>query len=102
MMNEIAPTRGTITRHSRLKLCKYSQHSAEQLDASLSAIDYLRGKFPEASQELQYWRGHVGKFGLTGNSQLCPIGQLSDGQKSRVVFAELSLLNATILLLDGN
>ena len=65
-----------------------------------SAIDYLRSKFPELPQDLQTWRQNVGRFGLTGNSQLCPINQLSDGQKARIVFAELSLQRPNILLLD--
>ncbi|KAJ3379063.1 ATP-binding cassette sub- F member 2 [Lobulomyces angularis] len=100
MMGEIHPTDGGITRHTKLKLCKYSQHSTEQLDTEKSAIEYLKGKFPELPQDLPFWRSTVGRFGLSGNSQLCPIGQLSDGQRSRIVFCELSLNNPTILLLD--
>ena len=100
MMNEISATAGSITRHTHLKMCKYSQHSAEQLDVTKSAIDYLKDKFPTEPQDVPYWRTRVGKFGLTERSQLCPIGQLSDGQKSRIVFCELSLANPSMLLLD--
>lgn len=100
MMGELSSTEGTVTRHTHLKLCKYSQHSAEQLDQTKSAIDYLKGKFPDEPQDLQTWRSNVGRFGLTGNSQLCPISQLSDGQKSRIVFCELALSRPTVLLLD--
>lgn len=49
---------------------------------------------------MQHWRQAIGRFGLTGNSQLCPIGQLSDGQKARIVFCELSLEAPSLLLLD--
>ncbi|KAI8904386.1 P-loop containing nucleoside triphosphate hydrolase protein [Gorgonomyces haynaldii] len=100
MSGELSPTSGTISRHSHLKIGKYNQHSADQLDANKSAVDYLRGRFPEMPQDLQYWRQNVGRFGLTGNSQLCPISQLSDGQKARIVFAELSLTRPNLLLLD--
>ncbi|KAJ3086977.1 ABC transporter ATP-binding protein arb1 [Quaeritorhiza haematococci] len=100
MMGELTQTAGQITRHSHLKLCKYSQHSADQLDLDASAIEHLRRKFPDLSQELPFWRSQVGRFGLTGNSQLCPIRQLSDGQKARIVFCELSLSNPGVLLLD--
>jgi ATP-binding cassette, subfamily F, member 2 len=45
-------------------------------------------------------RGVVGKFGLTGKSQLVPMEQLSDGQLRRVVFCWLSQKNAHLLMLD--
>lgn len=100
MMGELSPINGQVTRHTHLKLSKYSQHSADQLDLNKSAVDYLRDKFPALPKELTYWRTQVGRFGLTGGNQLCPIGHLSDGLKSRIVFCEMSLANASILLLD--
>ncbi|KAJ3019945.1 ATP-binding cassette sub- F member 2 [Thoreauomyces humboldtii] len=100
MSGELSPTGGTIQRHTHLKIGKYSQHSADQLDLEVSAIDYLRRKFPELPQDLTHWRQHIGRFGLTGASQLCPIGQLSDGQRARIVFCELALQKPNMLLLD--
>lgn len=100
MSGELSAISGTISRHSHLKIGKYNQHSADQLDGNKCAIDYLREKFPEQPQDLQHWRGAIGRFGLTGSSQLCPISQLSDGQKARIVFCELSLHRPNMLLLD--
>ncbi|KAI8911932.1 hypothetical protein PhCBS80983_g03243 [Powellomyces hirtus] len=100
MSGELSPTDGTIQRHPHLKIGKYSQHSADQLDLDVSAIDYLRRKFPDMPQDLSTWRSHIGRFGLTGASQLCPIGQLSDGQRARIVFCELALQRPNMLLLD--
>jgi ATP-binding cassette subfamily F protein 2 len=100
MSGSLSATSGSISRHSHLKIGVYSQHSADQLDLSKSAVDYLRSKFPHLPQDISTWRQNVGRFGLTGNSQLCPIAQLSDGQKARIVFAELSLETPNILLLD--
>ena len=100
MSGELSPTSGSISRHSHLKLCKYNQHSADQLDTDISAVDYLRKTFSDLPQDITFWRQQIGRFGLTGNSQLCPIAQLSDGQKSRIVFCELSLSKPNVLLLD--
>jgi ATP-binding cassette, subfamily F, member 2 len=100
MAGTLHPTNGSINRHSHLKIGVYSQHSADQLELDKSAVDYLRSKFPELPQDLPTWRQNVGRFGLTGNSQLCPIGQLSDGQKARIVFCELALTRPNMLLLD--
>jgi ATP-binding cassette, subfamily F, member 2 len=99
MSGELSPIGGTIQRHSHLKIGKYNQHSADQLDESKCAVDYLRDKFPDRPQDISHWRQAVGRFGLTGNSQLCPIAQLSDGQKARIVFCELSLTRPNMLLL---
>ncbi len=100
MTGELNPIGGQVTRHTHLKLGKYNQHSSDQLNVELSAVEYLKSKFPDLPQDLPFWRQQVGRFGLTGNSQLCPIGQLSDGQKSRIVFCELSLTNPSMLLFD--
>ena len=100
MTGELLPIGGQITKHTRLKLCKYNQHSADQLDLNKSAVEYLRDKFPDEPRDLPFWRTQIGRFGLTGGNQLCPISNLSDGQKSRIVFCELALAKPTILLLD--
>ena len=49
---------------------------------------------------LEQLRTFLGRYGITGEVQTQIMGQLSDGQKSRVVFAYMATLNAHILLLD--
>ncbi|KAJ3024488.1 UNVERIFIED_CONTAM: hypothetical protein HDU68_008116 [Siphonaria sp. JEL0065] len=100
MLGKLSETRGTITRHSHLKFGQYSQHAADQLDMEVSAIDHLRKVFPDQPQDITHWRSKVGQFGLTGNSQLCPISQLSDGQRARIVFCQLALSAPNVILFD--
>ena len=45
-------------------------------------------------------RKYLGRFGLSGDLALNPIGVLSGGQKSRLAFAELAWRSPHILLLD--
>lgn len=97
---ELMPTKGIISRHLHLKIGKYTQHSADQLDLSMSAVEFLRSKFSDHPQDISYWRQQVGKFGLTSASQLCPMSKLSDGQRARVVFCLISLERPNLLLLD--
>jgi len=98
----LAPTEGTVSRHGQLKLAKYSQHSADQLPYDKSPVEHLQAlysqKFPE--KDLQYWRGQIGRFGITGSHQTSPISQLSDGLRNRVVFAILAMEHPHVLLLD--
>jgi len=97
---ENRPNSGGVSRHTHLKLGMYSQHSAEQLDLNKSALDFVRDKFAHVSQDMQYWRGQLGKYGLTGEGQTALMGTLSEGQKSRIVFAILAIEGPNMLLLD--
>ncbi|KAK4191315.1 P-loop containing nucleoside triphosphate hydrolase protein [Podospora australis] len=100
MTGKLSPTGGVVSRHTHLKLGLYSQHSAEQLDLTKSALDFVRDKYASKSQDYQYWRQQLGKYGLTGEAQTSLIGTLSDGQKSRIVFALLAIESPNMLLLD--
>ncbi|WWD07812.1 hypothetical protein V865_005917 [Kwoniella europaea PYCC6329] len=98
----LSPVEGSVNRHTQLKLAKYSQHSADQLPYDKSPVEHIASlyhdKFPE--KDLQFWRGQVGRFGITGSHQTSPISQLSDGLRNRVVFAILAMEMPHIILLD--
>jgi ATP-binding cassette subfamily F protein 3 len=58
----------------------------------------MQKNYPGKTDE-EYHRHH-GAFGITGMTGLQKLALLSGGQKSRVAFACLSLINPHILLLD--
>ncbi|ORY17580.1 P-loop containing nucleoside triphosphate hydrolase protein [Clohesyomyces aquaticus] len=97
---KLSPTKGSVSRHTHLKLGMYSQHSAEQLDLTKSALDFVRDKYSSQSQDYQYWRQQLGRYGLSGESQTAKMATLSEGQKSRIVFALLAIEGPNMLLLD--
>merc|ERR1719440_1343126 len=45
-------------------------------------------------------RGYLATFGFSSEQQQTPMGMLSDGQRSRIVFAMLAMKDHTVLLLD--
>lgn len=100
MTGELQPQKGRVSRHTHIKLGVYSQHSADQLDLTKSPLEFVRDKYSHISQDYQYWRGQLGRFGLTGEGQTSQMATLSEGQRSRVVFALLALEKPNILLLD--
>lgn len=100
MTGELQPQKGRVSRHTHIKLGVYSQHSADQLDLTMCPLEFVREKYAHISQDFQYWRGQLGRFGLTGEAQTSQMGTLSEGQRSRVVFALLALEKPNILLLD--
>lgn len=100
MVQELTPVEGSVSHKSGLRIGRYHQHSADQLDFTLSPVEYIRSKYPKLHETLQGYRAEVGRFGITGEAQLAPISQLSDGLKSRLVFAEIAICKPHILLLD--
>ncbi|KAK3758024.1 hypothetical protein RRG08_006605 [Elysia crispata] len=96
---ELIPSDGLIRRHSHLRIGRYHQHLADQLDLDLSALEYMMKCYPEI-KDREEMRKIVGRFGLTGAQQTCPIRNLSDGQRCRVTFAWLAWQCPHLLLLD--
>jgi len=97
MLGQLEPTLGMINRHRHLKLGLYHQHSTDQLDLEKSPVEYMRGVF---GGEIAEWRQKLAQYGISGNDQTVPIGNLSDGLRTRIVFCEIANNNPNILLLD--
>ncbi|KAK6618590.1 ATP-binding cassette sub- F member 2 [Polyplax serrata] len=99
LCGELIPSEGMIRKNSHLRIARYHQHLHELLDLDISALDYMMKSFPEV-KEKEEMRKIIGRYGLTGRQQICPIRQLSDGQRCRVVFAYLAWQCPHLLLLD--
>lgn len=99
LYGELVPTNGMIRKNSHLRFARYHQHLHELLDLDISPLDYMMKAFPEI-KEREEMRKIIGRYGLTGRQQVCPIRQLSDGQRCRVVFAWLAWQIPHLLLLD--
>jgi ATP-binding cassette subfamily F protein 2 len=98
MTGELEPLDGMVRRHNHLRIAQYHQHLAETLSLEMSALQYMMSEYPGLEEEKM--RSAIGRFGLTGKAQVMPMGNLSDGQKSRVIFAWLAWRLPHLLLLD--
>ncbi|KAF6198536.1 hypothetical protein GE061_008284 [Apolygus lucorum] len=99
LYGDLVPTEGMIRKNSHLRIARYHQHLHELLDLDISPLDYMLQSFPDV-KEKEEMRKIIGRYGLTGRQQVCPIRQLSDGQRCRVVFAYLAWQAPHLLLLD--
>ncbi|KAG1660997.1 ATP-binding cassette sub-family F member 2 [Nymphon striatum] len=99
LYGELIPSDGLIRKNSHLRIARYHQHLHELLDLDISALDYMLKSFPDI-KEREEMRKVIGRYGLSGRQQVCPIRQLSDGQRCRVVFAWLAGQAPHLLLLD--
>jgi len=99
MARTLVPTEGMVKSNNKLRIAVYRQHLMDQLDGELSPVEYLMKEFPE-EKTIEKFRAEIGKFGLTGKEQVAKIKTLSDGLRSRVVFAWLAWREPHLLLLD--
>ncbi|VDD95604.1 unnamed protein product [Enterobius vermicularis] len=96
---DVMPADGLIRRHSHCKIGRYHQHLHEELPLEKSALEFMMCSFPDV-KEKEEMRKIIGRYGLTGREQVCPMKQLSDGQRCRVSFAWLAWQQPHLLLLD--
>lgn len=87
IMSVYQPCEGTVSKHTSLKLAKYSQHSADQLPYDKTPIEYFQRLYSQQypDKDVMFWRQQLGRFGLSGAHQTNPIKQLSDGLRNRCV-----------------
>ncbi|XWS29013.1 hypothetical protein CRYUN_Cryun25bG0120300 [Craigia yunnanensis] len=98
MTGDLVPLDGMVRRHNHLRIAQFHQHLAEKLDMEMSALQYMIKEYPGNEEERM--RAAIGKFGLSGKAQIMPMKNLSDGQRSRVIFAWLAYRQPHLLLLD--
>eukprot|EP00210_Caulerpa_lentillifera_P008449 g8061.t1 len=100
LAGDLEPVKGESRRNRKLRVGRYAQHFVDLLQMDESPVEYLMSQFPQSGLKPEQMRAKLGKFGLSGQHHLTPICKLSGGQKARVVFTQISLLEAHILLLD--
>ncbi|KAI9744781.1 MAG: hypothetical protein M1818_001706 [Claussenomyces sp. TS43310] len=102
----IKPSKGTVTRHARLRLGYYSQHAVEELqalghsDPALTALSLLTADVAGELDEGDV-RGLLGSLGLPGRTASdVPLAKLSGGQLVRLALAKLLWPRPQLLVLD--
>lgn len=97
LKGNINPTQGEVKINPKLVFGVFEQHMLEQLDVSLTPIEYLQ---QQCKEEISSIRKVLGRYGLTGSQHTTKIADLSGGQKVRIVFSEIYFKRPHILFLD--
>ncbi|KAF3037058.1 hypothetical protein E8E12_001508 [Didymella heteroderae] len=102
----LVPTSGTISRHARVMIGRFSQQSVEEItavassDAKLTALRHVM-EAKGAEMEEKEARQILGSLGLHGQTVSdVPLLLLSGGQKVRVALAKLLWPPPQLLILD--
>jgi ATP-binding cassette, subfamily F, member 3 len=94
----LAPMSGRITRADRLDVAYFAQHQLDELNPGASAYDHLRllmADSPEARV-----RARAGAIGFSEAMADTPVGQLSGGEKSRLLLGLATLAGTHLVILD--
>lgn len=89
---------GEMRLTPKLKVGYFAQHQAEELPLEITALEYMQSLMPEQN-ETQI-RSYLAKFGIEQEKSLRKIQVLSGGEKSRLLFAVMSLQEPELLILD--
>ncbi|KAL3902548.1 MAG: hypothetical protein SGPRY_012022 [Prymnesium sp.] len=102
ILGELSPTVGEITHASGVRIALVNQHHADQIDLTLSPLQFLMDKFPGDSSYAheQQLRSHLHSCGVTSEMQTLPSSALSGGQRSRVALAAVSYTQPHVLVMD--
>mmetsp|Transcript_8070 Transcript_8070/g.17383 ORF Transcript_8070/g.17383 Transcript_8070/m.17383 type:complete len:771 (+) Transcript_8070:93-2405(+) len=110
----LEPSEGEVLRNPHARFALVNQHHADQIDLTMSPLQFLRTKFPGngSYEHMQTLRGHLSSCGVTSGSsnnatgktvfdlQNTPASALSGGQRSRVALAAVSFARPHVLVLD--
>jgi ATP-binding cassette, subfamily F, member 3 len=98
LAGRLAPMAGAITRAPKLRVGYFAQHQAEELDLGATPLIELGRRRPrEADERL---RAQLGRFGFSQERAETPVGNLSGGEKARLLFALATSDAPHLLLLD--
>jgi ATP-binding cassette subfamily F protein 3 len=97
LLGEQPPDAGTVQIGTGVSIGYFDQHLTGVLDDD-DVVDAIR---PKHKQFLtQQRRDLLGRFGISGDTQLQKVGKLSGGERNRVALARLAAADANFLVLD--
>jgi ATP-binding cassette subfamily F protein 3 len=89
---------GEFTPARKLVVGYFAQHQAEELDTSVTPILTLQRLRPKLT--IEQVRGQLGGFGFAQDKQQTLVGQLSGGERARLMLALATLDKPNLLILD--
>ncbi len=98
LAHRLAPLAGEVRRGPKLKVGYFAQHQTEELVLEENPIDHMARALPNATPPKL--RAQLARFGLDADRAETPIGQLSGGEKARLLLALATRDAPQLLILD--
>jgi ATP-binding cassette subfamily F protein 3 len=98
LAGKLQPFSGTVARAPGAVAGYFAQHQLEELDGRLTPLDTLGHMRPRLSE--RELRTQLAGFGLAGDKALTKVGELSGGERARLMLALATLDAPNLLILD--
>ena len=98
LAGRLAAQAGSMRRSPKLKVGYFAQHQQDELDLEATPLLLMTRLRPQGNDEPR--RAHLARFGIGVGKADTKVGQLSGGEKARLLFALMTHEKPHILLLD--
>ncbi len=98
LAGKLEPMRGELIRARKLVPGYFAQHQLEELNGLITPIQTLQHLRPKLSE--REVRTQLGGFGFAADKQLTKVGNLSGGERARLMLALATLDKPNLLILD--
>lgn len=87
-----------MKKSGKLKIGYFNQNQTEELPLEQTPAEYLASLLPDKPEKII--RAHLGRFGLEQEKAVTKINALSGGEKTRLLFARISIDAPELLIFD--
>lgn len=98
IMGLLPPQEGFIKRHKKMTIGYFAQHEIDAINVAQSAYDHIVELMPDATEAQR--RARLARFGLGHEKAETKAGNLSGGEKARLLFSLISFHAPHLLVLD--
>jgi ATP-binding cassette subfamily F protein 3 len=98
LAGKLKPMAGEMRASRKLKVGYFAQHQTDELDMEATPLLSMERAAPNLTAEK--CRAHIARFGLDVQRAQTPVGNLSGGEKARLLLALMTHAAPNILLLD--
>ena len=98
LAGRLRPMAGEMRASRKLKVGYFAQHQTDELDLDATPLLSMERAAPNLTSEK--CRAHIARFGLDVQRANTPVGNLSGGEKARLLLALMTHGAPNILLLD--
>jgi ATP-binding cassette subfamily F protein 3 len=98
LADKLTAMSGDVTRARKLVVGYFAQHQLEELNGLITPIETLQRLRPKLTE--REVRTQLGGFGFSADKQMTKVGNLSGGERARLMLALATLDKPNLLILD--
>jgi len=98
LADKLKPMDGKVRKSGKLKTAYFAQHQTDELDVDGTPVSHMAELMPDSPESKV--RAQLGRFGFGQDKAKTKVGNLSGGEKARLLFSLMSRESPHVMLLD--